>query len=115
MQYCEILPDNSLSHHIESYWTFTSPNYPEKQAFELLLPTCTFNIIITDTPCQLASKLDANWIKISPGAAFFGQRNTSIRIQSKQAINLRKRWPLRAQEKRQIHKLAKESMLVISP
>ncbi len=82
MQYKEFLPDDVFSHHIESYWQMPVQAGDDIEPTELLLPTCTFNIIFTAQPCFIRSGINANWVHLQPGAAFFGQRNNCIHIKS---------------------------------
>ena len=87
MRYTEVFPDDVFSRHIESYWHL-SPFSGDKEApLKLLLPTCTFNIIFTDQPCFVKSKMNT-WIFLPAGAAFFGQRNSCIHIKTKHRLNL---------------------------
>ncbi len=88
MQYTEIFPDDIFSHHVESYWHLSG--FPEEKwsPAELLLPTCTFNIIFTDQPCFVKTKMNPKWIRLKPGATFFGQRNSCIQIKSDHSLNL---------------------------
>ena len=82
IQYSEVLPDNVFTHHIESYWYVNSCFGTEEFPVELLLPTCTFNIIITDQPCFVKLRTESEWMHLNPGAVFFGQRNSCIQIKS---------------------------------
>lgn len=88
MHYTENLPDDLLSHHIESYWELSTRSLHYDSPLELLLPTCTFNIVFVDRPCKVWSQNDAAWKDLSPAAYFLGQRNTSIHIKSKYPIKL---------------------------
>jgi AraC-like DNA-binding protein len=88
MQYSEVLPADVFTRHAESYWHVTACMGTEESPVELLLPTCTFNIIVTDQPCSVKLTTESNWIKLRPGAVFFGQRNRSIQIKSKRKLNI---------------------------
>jgi len=88
MQYTEFLPNDYFSHHIECYWQMSIGTDDDNHFEELLLPTCTFNIIFTDQPCYISTKSDSNWIHFQPGAAFLGQRNNCIQIKSKVPLKL---------------------------
>jgi len=88
MQYTEFLPDDIFSHHIESYWQMSIPPGNDNEPVELLLPTCTFNIIITDQPCFIRTKMNSTWICFQPGAAFFGQLSSCIHIKSEKPLSL---------------------------
>lgn len=87
MEYSETLPDNILSNHIESYWQIKSNNLGN-EGLELLLPTCTFNIIFSNKACLVKSKVSKDWKIQSKGATFFGQTNNSVVIKSKDPIHL---------------------------
>ena len=87
MHYIEALPDNIFTNHIESYWQIKTVN-SDTQEIELLLPTCTFNIIFSERPCLVKSKANVHWKHLKPGGTFFGQTNSSIIIKSKHPINL---------------------------
>lgn len=86
MQYSETLPDVIFSRHIESYWEMNALAGTEKEPLELLLPTCTFNIIFTNQPCFVKTQINTSWVPFQPGAAFLGQRNRCIYIKSKQPL-----------------------------
>lgn len=88
MLYSEVLPDDVFTRHVESYWFVNTCVGTEESPVELLLPTCTFNIIITDQPCFVKLRANSDWIAIKPGAVFFGQRNSCIQIKSKKALNV---------------------------
>lgn len=88
MEYAEYLPDEAFSHHIESYWQMSNIADISTIPAELLIPTCTFNIIFTEHPCLIRTKMNSNWVPFNPGAAFFGQRNKSIDIQSAKPLKL---------------------------
>jgi len=88
MQYLEVLPDDIFSNHIESYWQVAFPLASIDQEVELLLPTCTFNVIFTDKPCLVRSRADSTWETFLPGGAFFGQRSKCITLRSSTAIKL---------------------------
>jgi len=88
MQYTEILPDDVFSRHVESHWQLSSCSGNKETPLKLLLPTCTFNIIFTDQPCFIKSKMNADWTFLPPGAAFFGQRNSCIHIKFEKSLNL---------------------------
>lgn len=60
----------------------------QESPLELLLPTCTFNIIFTDQPCFIKAKMNSDWVFLPPGAAFLGQRNSSIHIKTKKPVNI---------------------------
>jgi AraC-like DNA-binding protein len=86
MHYLEVLPDNIFSNHIESYWHFSAPVHNSDQAVEILIPTCTFNIIFTENPCLV--KTESSWNILTKGASFFGQRSNCLLIKSKSPIEL---------------------------
>ncbi|MFT6338183.1 MAG: AraC-like DNA-binding protein [Halioglobus sp.] len=88
MQYSEVLPDDVFTRHVESYWYVNSCFGTEESPIELLLPTCTFNIIITDQPCFVKLRVESEWIPLNPGAVFFGQRNSCIQIKSNKPLDL---------------------------
>ena len=88
MLYTEVLPDDAFTRHVESYWHVSSCMGTEESPIELLLPTCTFNIIVTDQPCFVKLTTDSKWVRLRPGAVFFGQRSCSIRIKSKRQLNI---------------------------
>ncbi|MFT4535263.1 MAG: methylphosphotriester-DNA--protein-cysteine methyltransferase [Saprospiraceae bacterium] len=88
MQYSEMLPDDVYTRHVESYWHVASCKGTEASPLELLLPTCTFNIIVTDQPCYVKLTSESKWVSLRPGALFFGQRNCSVQIKSKRHLNL---------------------------
>lgn len=88
MNYKETLPDDIFSHHIESYWELVAFQNGRSEPLDILLPTCTFNIIIIDQACQIKTHASLDWTQLSPGAFFFGQRNSCIRIKSEFPLTL---------------------------
>lgn len=86
MHYLEVLPDDIFSNHIESYWHFTAPACSCDQPVEMLIPTCTFNIIFFENPCEV--KTNSSWNTISKGGSFFGQRNNCLLLKSASPIKL---------------------------
>lgn len=88
MTYTETLPDNIFTHHIESYWDMPILNKNGISKLELLLPTCTFNIIFTDQTCMIKTHPLSDWVVLEAGASFFGQRTSCIYIKSDVAIKI---------------------------
>jgi AraC-like DNA-binding protein len=88
MHYSEVLPDDIFSNHIESYWNVPASFNNDGTPIELLLPTCTFNIIFTDKPCQIKMQPKADWEYLNPGATFFGQRHSCILLKADNALEI---------------------------
>jgi AraC-like DNA-binding protein len=88
MNYLETLPDEYFSHHIECYWQISSSSCTLEDPLEMFLPTCTFNIIITDQPCYVSSNMNSNSTYLKPGASLVGQTNTFLSIKSKKPLSI---------------------------
>lgn len=88
MKYKEVLPDDIFTHHIECYWSMEALFVNAFSSIDLLLPTCTFNIMFVDEPCFIKLKTDSDWIYQSPGAVFLGQRNSCIHLRSNKPLNI---------------------------
>ena len=88
MIYKEIQPPAILSNHIECYWEMLFLPGELNDFTELLMPTCTFNIIFTDQPFFIKTQINSSKISIRSGATFIGLRSTCISISSKQPIHI---------------------------
>ncbi len=88
MEYLEILPEEIFSHHVESYWQLSIAPCSNDTPIELLLPTCTFNIILTNQPCAVKTMKSASWTPLQPGGVFLGQTNSSIYIKSEKPLKV---------------------------
>lgn len=88
MKYTETYPDAIFSRHIESYWQIEKEVSHSDLPLELLLPTCTFNIIFTDQPYWIKSRSHSFWTLIKPGVSFIGQNSGCLIIKSDTPINI---------------------------
>ncbi len=88
MNYSETNTDAILSHHIESYWKLENNKDHSSIPMELLLPTCTFNIIFTHQTYWIKSSLLSEWKKVLPGVYFIGQTTTCLSIKSDLPISI---------------------------
>ena len=89
MKYSEAYPDNIFSHHVESFWQLCSSQDHFVHPLELLLPTCTFNIVFTQKPCFIKDQGSSAWTLLQPGATFIGQASNCLYIKSKNPISIK--------------------------
>ena len=87
--YKERLPDPSLSRHVESYWEVSSQEEEGVHVSELLLPTCTFNLLILDDSCHMKVGYENRWISLDSGVYFCGLRHTSMYLRKTTAFSVR--------------------------
>ncbi len=88
MKYTETYPDAIFSRHIESYWQVKTEVSYSTRPLEILLPTCTFNIIFSQQPCYIKSLSQPTWQLISPGVSFIGQTSEHLCIKSDTPIDI---------------------------
>lgn len=88
MTYSETNTDALLSHHIECYWKIDTEFNHSKSPLELLLPTCTFNIIFIHQPYWIKCSSQTEWKLISPGIHFIGQTGGCLSIKSDYPISI---------------------------
>lgn len=78
MLYKEYLPTSTFSRHVECFWELEFKPQDLKGRFELLSPDCTYDIIFSTEQFSFKSIQSAKWQKIPSGAAFMGQKTSSI-------------------------------------
>ncbi|MDF1697605.1 MAG: helix-turn-helix domain-containing protein [Saprospiraceae bacterium] len=88
MRYTELLPDEIFSRHIECFWQMELSELNNLKYTELLVPTCTFNIVFIDSPCYFRIKKNQKWKITKPGAYFLGQHNSCIQLRSSQPLQI---------------------------
>lgn len=82
MKYTETLSDEYFSHHVESYWEVNLLPADCNGYVELLLPTCTFNILFLETSCFVKWGETGQGMLMNRGAIFLGQTNKCVYINS---------------------------------
>ncbi|MFK7771270.1 MAG: DUF6597 domain-containing transcriptional factor [Saprospiraceae bacterium] len=88
MVYNEIQPPIHFSKHVECYWEMLFMPGELDEFIELLMPTCTFNIIFTNQSLYLKTSLNCPRIPIPTGATFIGQRSSCISFFSKKPVRI---------------------------
>ena len=89
MNYSEAYADDIFSHHVECFWQLCSSQDHVVNPLELLLPTCTFNIVFTQNPCFIKDQGSAAWTLLQPGATFIGQASNCLSIKSVNPISIK--------------------------
>ena len=84
MVYREALPHPILTQHVECFWELTILPQAANRHYEVMAPDCTFDIIFSPLPFTLEFTNKRLSTKINAGAAFLGQKTSSIRFSVKQ-------------------------------
>ncbi|GEM_PF-1422709 len=87
MDYEEKIPNARFTRHVECFWCVRAMKEDRSSQIEILLPTCTFNIIFVNEPCFVKVNQD-RWVCLLPGANFLGQTNSLLSVRMKASTSI---------------------------
>ncbi|MCB0653976.1 MAG: AraC family transcriptional regulator [Saprospiraceae bacterium] len=88
MLYVEYLPKSTLSRHVECFWELDFAPDDLRGQFEMLSPDCTYDIIFSTENLSFRPINASTWQKIPTGAAFMGQRTSSIQYKVTRPVKI---------------------------
>lgn len=88
VKYQEFEPSAYLSKHVECYWELDVVPDELDSKFEVLSPDCTFEIIFSAFPICLRQINGDKLLKVPSGAAFVGQKTTSVKLVANQPVKI---------------------------